>query len=93
MVMVNPDRRSLKKGKKYGARWVGPYKVVDVVTPGQAYRLQLPMGSRAHPVFNATYLKPYHAADEDDDHSTKRSLQQKKMKTRLNENTPTADKN
>jgi len=27
------------------------------------------MGSRAHPVFNASYLKPYYADDENEEYS------------------------
>jgi Chromo (CHRromatin Organisation MOdifier) domain len=39
--------------------FAGPYEIIEVISP-VAYRLQLPVGTKAHDVFNASMLKQYH---------------------------------
>jgi hypothetical protein len=40
------------------AKFAGPYEIIQVVSP-VAYKLSLPPGTNAHPVFHAGLLKPY----------------------------------
>ena len=50
--------------RKTSARFIGPYKVLEVVTPGHAFRVQLPEKSKAHPVINISHLKYFLSTDE-----------------------------
>jgi len=61
-VMINWDKRSTRAhghGSKLEPRFVGPYKVIRQVNL-DTYLIELPRTSRAHPIFHAEYLKPYH---------------------------------
>ena len=40
-------------------RWVGPFKVQQVVSQN-AYQLELPASMKIHPTINVSQLKPYH---------------------------------
>ncbi|GAA5826141.1 hypothetical protein JCM3770_004056, partial [Rhodotorula araucariae] len=44
-------------------RWDGPFKVAEVFPDTSTYRLSLPPGDKAHPVFHASKLKLYCAND------------------------------
>ena len=44
---------------KLNPQWVGPFKVVKMVSPNAA-RLELPSEWRMHPVVNVSRLEPYH---------------------------------
>jgi len=52
--LVGDGRRS----KKLTARFVGPYRVSEIVNRN-AYRLELPPELKIHPVINVTQLKPF----------------------------------
>ncbi|KAJ9521987.1 hypothetical protein QJQ45_024878 [Haematococcus lacustris] len=65
MVLLSTKNMRLRPGKarKLLPRFVGPFKVLDLV--GQvAVSLQLPVSmSRLHPVFHVSLIKPYTGAD------------------------------
>jgi hypothetical protein len=44
---------------KLEAKFFGPYEIIEVSSP-VTYRLQLPVGTKAHDDFHASMLKPYH---------------------------------
>jgi hypothetical protein len=44
--------------RKLASKYAGPYEVVKVVSP-VAVKLRLPPGTKAHPVFHTSMLKPY----------------------------------
>jgi hypothetical protein len=45
--------------KKLSAKFAGPYEITEVISP-VSYRLKLPVGTKAHDLFHASMLKPYH---------------------------------
>ena len=49
--------------KKLRRKFVGPYKVIEVVS-SLAYRLDLPPDWKVHPVFHVDTLKRYHQSTE-----------------------------
>jgi hypothetical protein len=67
LVMVDSsDRRSRYKTRtqdsraaKLFPRWDGPYKVIEAYPQTSNYKLDLPTGDRAHPVFHSSKLKAY----------------------------------
>lgn len=60
------SRRGDGRAAKLFARWDGPYKVLEANTDTSTYRLDLPAGDHAHPVFHASKLKPYRSNDKED---------------------------
>ena len=48
---------------KIRRRWIGPFKVLKVISP-VAYKLDLPPTWRIHPVFHVSNLKRYHRSTE-----------------------------
>lgn len=51
---------------KLAKRFYGPFQVLTCVGPA-AYRLQLPEGTRIHPVFHCSLLKPFKGIPEQAD--------------------------
>jgi Chromo (CHRromatin Organisation MOdifier) domain len=47
-----------ERRKKLAAKFAGRYEVIQVVSP-VPYKLALPPGTNAHPVFHAGLLRPY----------------------------------
>jgi hypothetical protein len=47
---------------KFNAVWIGPFKVLEMVSPNVA-RLELPAGWRMHPVVNVSRLEPFLSSD------------------------------
>jgi hypothetical protein len=47
-----------EKSRKLLPKWVGPFKVVQVVGP-VAYKLEMTPGWKVHPVFHVSLLEPY----------------------------------
>jgi hypothetical protein len=45
--------------RKLEAKFAGPYEIIEVISP-VAYRLRLPVGTKAHDVFHASTLNPCH---------------------------------
>lgn len=64
MVRLRPHRQSSVSGQRRGfyklnKRFYGSFKILDRIGPA-AYKLQLPEGTRIHPVFHCSMLKPFH---------------------------------
>jgi Chromo (CHRromatin Organisation MOdifier) domain len=45
--------------KKLAAKFTGPHEMIEFISP-EACSLQIPVGTKAHDVFHASMLKPYH---------------------------------
>jgi hypothetical protein len=45
--------------RKLAAKFAGPYEIIEVISP-VSYHLRLSVGTKAHEVFRASILKPYH---------------------------------
>jgi hypothetical protein len=48
-----------ERKRNLAAKFAGPYEIIEVMSP-VAYRIQPPVGTKAHDVFHASMLKPYH---------------------------------
>jgi hypothetical protein len=55
--------QSKQPSRKFQPRFVGPYPVIQQVSP-VAYKLELPVTWRIHPVFHVSLLKKYNQSDK-----------------------------
>jgi hypothetical protein len=55
---ISVDNQKRRPTKKFQPWFIGPYEVIEVVTP-VSYRLRLPFSMRIHPVFHVSLLKKY----------------------------------
>ena len=55
---VSLDTQARRPSKKLQPRFIGPYEVIDVISP-VTYKLKLPATLAIHPVFHVSLLKPY----------------------------------
>jgi hypothetical protein len=63
-VMLSTKNIRFRSGK-LTEKFIGPFKVLDVIG-NQAYKLDLPqLYERLHPVFHVSLLEPYHARPEE----------------------------
>ena len=61
---MNLQSQSKRPTKKLQERYIGPYKILAVVSP-VAYKLELPETMKVHPTFHVSLLKEYHPNKED----------------------------
>eukprot|EP00043_Microstomoeca_roanoka_P019474 m.219569 g.219569 ORF g.219569 m.219569 type:complete len:1192 (-) comp17002_c0_seq5:791-4366(-) len=57
--LVTPTERERQRSNKLSARWMGPFKIVRRITVN-AYKIDLPLGVKAHDTINVSFLKKYH---------------------------------
>lgn len=57
-VLTTEAERERHDRAKVRAPYIGPFRVIDVVHPN-AFRIELPVGSRAHDVVNVSHLKAF----------------------------------
>lgn len=66
MVLVKTDNITLSiesSYRKFKPRYIGPFKIIQVINPN-AYRLEMPSTHNSiHDVFNITNLRKYHTSD------------------------------
>jgi RNase H-like domain found in reverse transcriptase/Integrase zinc binding domain/Chromo (CHRromatin Organisation MOdifier) domain len=65
-VMLSTKNIRLKRGNgvcKLLPRWIGPYEITQVVSV-VAYRLELPLSLKIHPVFHVSLLKPFRSTPD-----------------------------
>ena len=58
--------RTARPSKKLDYKYYGPYRIKDVIGE-QAYRLDLPAGTKIHPVFHVSLLEPFQPDEGRDD--------------------------
>jgi hypothetical protein len=55
---ISLDTQARRPSKKLQPRFIGPYEVIDIISP-VTYKLQLPANLSIHPVFHVSLLKAY----------------------------------
>lgn len=59
----NPPIKSVMESSKLGPKWYGPFKVLEKVG-NVCYKIELPPGSKGHPVFHTDVLEKYHLSHD-----------------------------
>lgn len=65
LVRLRPYRQTTlrqQRHHKLSKRYYGPYPIIERIGP-VAYKLQLPLNSRIHPVFHISTLKPFRSTE------------------------------
>jgi hypothetical protein len=61
--MLNTQNLKLlnQPSKKFRSRFIGPYKIIEKIS-SQAYKLDLPLNMKVHPVFHIGLLKEFNSS-------------------------------
>jgi hypothetical protein len=60
VMLSTKNLKATRPNRKLSDRFLGPFKVVRVLTNGMSYELKLPPSFKIFPVFHVSLLEPYH---------------------------------
>ena len=64
LVLLSTQNLRMRGGRKFKAKWTGPFQVTEVLGNGVSVTLDLPKQySRLHPTFHIEYVKAYHESE------------------------------